>query len=135
MGGTARELIGLKAAPAGPPQKSGMQRVLLFAARTIAILGIGFISLFALDVFGMEGSLAWRLAGFLAHLAPSFALIGVLAIAWRWPGPGGALFIAAGLSPLLLLHNAPWTNLFLGAPFLLAGLGFLAGAVMGRKRR
>ncbi|WP_092308945.1 DUF7670 domain-containing protein [Brevundimonas viscosa] len=76
-----------------------MQRILLFAGRGLAMLGIGFISLFALDVFGMEGSLAWRLGGVLVHLAPSFVLAGILAVAWRWPALGGALFIAAGLSP------------------------------------
>lgn len=108
-------------------QKDRMQRLLLFAARGIAILGIGFISLFALDVFAMEGSPAYRLQGFLIHLSPGFVLAGVLAVAWRWPGVGGALFLAAGLSPLLLLANPLGTNLLLGAPFLLAGLGFILG--------
>lgn len=117
----------LKALPGGGPQTDEMQRVVLIAARGIAILGIGFISLFALDVFGMEGPLPWRLAGFLVHLAPSFVLVGMLIVAWRRPGVGGAMFIVAGLSPLLLLANPSTTNLILGAPFLAAGAGFLAG--------
>lgn len=75
-----------------------MQRLLLFAARGIAILGIGFISLFALDVFAMEGSPAYRLQGFLIHLSPGF-----------------------------VLANPLGTNLLLGAPFLLAGLAFILG--------
>lgn len=104
-----------------------MQRILLFVGRGLAMLGIGFISLFALDVFGMEGSLAWRLGGVLVHLAPSFVLAGILAVAWRWPALGGALFIAAGLSPLVLLGNPVVTNLLLGGPFLLAGAAFLLG--------
>ncbi len=112
-----------------------MQRMLLFAGRGLAMLGIGFISLFALDVFGMEGSLAWRLAGFVAHLAPSFVLAGLLAVAWRWPGPGGALFIAAGLSPLFLLSNPVGVNLLLGGPFLLAGAAFMAGSLVRRVAR
>ena len=111
-----------------------MKRTLIVAARGVAILGIGFISVFALDVFGMEGPLAWRLAGFLVHLAPSLALTGLLAVAWRWPGVGGALFIAAGLSPLLLLSNPVWTNLLLGGPFIAAGAGFLAGAIAEPRR-
>lgn len=110
-----------------------MQRILITAARSIAILGTGFISLFALDVFGMEGPLAWRLAGFLVHLAPSLALTGILAVAWRWPMVGGVLFIVAGLSPLLL-SNPVWTNLLLGGPFLAAGAGFLASAIIDPRR-
>lgn len=128
MGGASRGLIRLKASAVAPPQKRRMQRILLFVARGLAILGIGFISLFALDVFGLEGSLAWRLGGFLVHLAPSFVLTGLLAVAWRWPGPGGALFIAAGLSPLFLLSNPVGVNLLLGGPFLLAGAAFIAGS-------
>ncbi len=83
----------------------------------------------------MEGSAAWRLTGFLIHLAPSFALIGVLALAWTRPRIGGALFIVAGLSPLVLLHNELWTNLLLGAPFLLAGAGFLGASLVRPERR
>lgn len=105
----------------------GMQRFLILAARGIAILGAGFISLFALDVLGMDGSLAYRLAGFLVHLTPSFVLLGILAVAWRWPGVGGALFLLAGVSPLLLLDNPPATNLLLGGPFLIAGAAFILG--------
>ncbi len=128
-------MIALKASAARPTQKSDMQRILIFVGRGTAILGIAFISLFALDVFGMEGSLAWRLAGFLVHLAPSFVLAGLLAVAWRWPRVGGALFITASLSPLVLLHNGLWTDLLLGAPFLLAGAGFLAGSLVQPGRR
>ena len=127
MGGAARGLTLLKAHRLAVLQKHGMQRMSLFVGRGTALLGIGFISLFALDVFGMEGSLAHRLAGFLVHLAPSFVLAAILAVAWKWPGVGGALFIAAGLSPLLLLANPLGTNLLLGGPFLLAGLAFILG--------
>ncbi|GLS00703.1 hypothetical protein GCM10007859_07110 [Brevundimonas denitrificans] len=117
----------LKAPLLAPPHRYAMQRTLIFAARVIALLGIGFISMFALDVLSMEAPLAPRLAGFLVHLIPSFVLAGLLVVAWRWPGVGGALFLIAGLSPLLLLDNPLWTNLILGGPFLLAGAGFLAG--------
>jgi hypothetical protein len=111
-----------------------MQRTLIFAARTIAVLGIAFISLFALDVLGMEAPPASRFAGFLVHLIPSFVLAGLLMVAWRWPGVGGALFLIAGLSPLLLPNNSVWTNLILGGPFLVAGAGFLAGRSNGATR-
>lgn len=134
MGGAARRLIWLKAADAASPHKTTMQRTLLFAARGIAILGIGFISLFALDAFEVEASPGDRLVGFLIHLAPSLALAGVLLMAWRRPGAGGALFIAAGLSPLLLTGNPLWTNLLLGAPFLVAGAAFAAGSRLGGGR-
>ena len=127
-------MIWLKAVDGAPPYKAGMQRSLLFAARGIAILGIGLISLFALDAFEAEASLGDRLVGFLIHLTPSLALAGALLMAWRRPGAGGALFIAAGLSPLLLTGNPLWTNLLLGAPFLIAGAAFATASRLGGGR-
>ncbi|MBI4920812.1 MAG: hypothetical protein HY834_03620 [Devosia nanyangense] len=107
-----------------------MSRALIIAARLVAILGICFISLFALDVFGSGLSLAEFGVGLVMHLLPSFALIAVLVLAWRWPVAGGLVYLVIALLPFALLGNSFWVNVMLGAPFALAGLLFLAASLI-----
>ena len=103
-----------------------MHRTLCWLARLTAIAAIVFISLFALDVFQPGVPVAAMLPALVLHLAPSAALVVVLAIAWPRPLIGGILFLLVAALPFLLLHNPPATNLVLAAPFLVAGLLFLA---------
>jgi hypothetical protein len=79
-------------------------RPLFWAPRAISIAFILFLSLFALDVFG-EGFGFWRtLLALTIHLVPSFVLIAVLVLAWRWEWVGAVLYGAAGL--LYAVHVA-----------------------------
>lgn len=103
-----------------------MHRVLCRLARLVGIAAVGFIALFALDVFQPGVSLADVLPSLAIHLLPSAVLVVVLAIAWVRPLAGGILFLLVAALPFLLLHNPPRTNLLLSAPFLLTGLLFLA---------
>lgn len=106
-----------------------MQRLFYIAPRAIAVVGILFISLFALDV-GAEGMPFFELLiGTLIHLLPSFGLLVVFVVAWRHEVAGGVLFILCGLSPLLLLGNPLWVNAMLGGPFVVAGMLFVLHAV------
>ena len=95
-------------------------------ARVLAIVGILFISAFALDVFDPE--MPWRTlaAALFMHLLPSLVLAAILLIAWQFAWIGGLLFLLTGLTPFVFLSNPAWVNLMLGGPFLLAGLLFLA---------
>lgn len=107
-----------------------MHKALTISARTVAILGIGFISLFALDVFGIEAPPLEIALGLLIHLIPSFVLVGILVIAWRWPLAGGALFLLVAALPVVFLSNPLWVNALLAAPFGLAGILFVAAALI-----
>ena len=67
-------------------------RVLYWAPRAMCILFIGFVSLFALDVFN-EGLGFWRtILALFMHLVPSLAMLLLLAIAWRWEWVGAIAF-------------------------------------------
>ena len=111
------------------------KRPLFWTPRALSILFILFLSLFALDVFG-EHLGFWRTAlAFATHLIPSFVLIAVLALAWRWEWIGAALYAAAGLlyvkSVVFRVHPLPpavrlnWILVIAGPAFVIAGL-FLA---------
>jgi hypothetical protein len=65
--------------------------------RTLAILFIILISLFALDTpFGI---------GFLIHLIPSFIFIGCLIVAWFKPKIGGILFGLVGIGTIIFFDT------------------------------
>lgn len=73
------------------------KRLLFWTPRLLAIAFIIFLSLFATDVFG-EHLGFWRTVQALAiHLIPSFVLLVVLLLAWRWEWIGALAFGAAGL--------------------------------------
>lgn len=74
-----------------------LAKVIRWAPRLAAMLIIFFISLFSLDVFGMEGSPLELLAGFIMHNLPSLGLILLLVFAWKRPALGFAAFIAAAV--------------------------------------
>ena len=88
-----------------------------------------FLSLFALDIFGQGYTLWETVVGLTMHLIPTFALLAVLALAWRWPLVGGvtALLVAAGF---ILQFGGGWGDdwpfyLTIVGPQVMIGLLFL----------
>lgn len=75
--------------------------------RILAILAIGFVSLFALDAFNPEIPFGKQLLDFLMHMIPSFVLVLFLFLAWKKELIGGIIFIIIGLAftPWVFQHN------------------------------
>ncbi len=75
--------------------------------RIICILAILFISMFAADAFAPGLTIWQQLGAFLMHLIPSFILLAILIIAWKWELIGGIIFAVTGLalSPLVFMLN------------------------------
>jgi hypothetical protein len=105
--------------------------------RIICILAILFISMFAADAFSHEFTIWQQLGAFLVHLVPSFVLLGILLIAWKWELIGGILFtlIGVGLSPFvyMLNHNRNHFSVceslgiitIITVPFIVVGILFI----------
>ncbi|MEY2925381.1 MAG: hypothetical protein RLZZ337_1931 [Bacteroidota bacterium] len=111
-------------------------KVLHWTPRIICILAILFISLFALDSFSPDLTIWQQIGAFLLHLIPSFVLIFVLIVAWKWEFIGGIIFtlIGLGFSPVIFLHNykmnqSVWISLsiilFITMPFIIVGILFI----------
>lgn len=104
-----------------------LKRLLLWTPRVLAILFALFLSLFALDVFGVGYTISETIIALLMHLLPTFALLLVLALAWRWPAVGALGFLGFAA---WYLHMA-WGNfpvmvlLLIAGPPLLIGLLYL----------
>ena len=71
-------------------------RMLFWVPRTLSMLFIAFISMFALDVFSENLGFWKTLLALTIHLIPSLVLIGALAAAWRWEWIGAVMYAAAG---------------------------------------
>lgn len=71
------------------------------------MLGILFISKYAINSVESYLTLWQQILIVLVHLIPSVLLIGLLIIAWKWELAGGIIFTVIGLAltPVIFQHN------------------------------
>ena len=121
-------------------------RILHWFPRILCILAILFISIFALDAFGPGRTLWQQLGDFLMHLIPSFILLGILLVAWKWEFVGGLIFTLIGIifTPIIYMHNyrmnqSVWISLevvlLITIPFVVVGVLFLVSYSRKKKER
>lgn len=119
-------------------------RVFHWLPRIICILAILFVSLFALDSFAPGLSIWQQVGGFLISLIPSFILIALLIVAWKWELIGGIIFIVTGLvlSPFVFMMNYHRNHsvgmslgiiLMITIPFVVVGILFIMSYSLKRK--
>ena len=112
-------------------------KILHWVPRILCIAAILFISMFALDAFSPGIPFWGQVAAFLIHLIPSFILLALLIIAWKWELAGGLIFAVIGLVfiPFIYMHNfrmnhSVWMSisivLMINLPFIIVGLLFIA---------
>lgn len=112
-------------------------KIIRWSARILMILGILFMFMFSLDVFGMEAPLKEKLVGFLIHNIPVMILLLVLAISWLKELPGGLLILAASFM-MMLKFNVFTTNKgawIIFVPFVVAGLLFILSYILSATRK
>jgi hypothetical protein len=120
-------------------------KVFHWLPRILCILAIFFISIFAADAFAPGLTIWQQLGAFFMHLIPSFVLIAILIISWKWEFTGGIIFIAIGLaiSPFLYILNHNRNHFSVGIsltnviiltfPFILTGILFLVSHYLKKK--
>ena len=119
-------------------------RVIHWLPRVICIVAILFISLFAADAFGPGQTILQQLGAFFMHLIPSFLLIALLIVAWKWEYIGVIIFvlIGLGLSPSIFMHNYNRNHslgtslgiiLMITFPFVVVGILFIISHFMKKK--
>lgn len=102
--------------------------LLYWTPRTLAIVFICFIALFALDVFVPGKTIGYYLVTLFMHLIPNFILAGILIVAWRHERIGGLLFILLAVIFTLFFrsYTMPMSFLLVSVPvFLIGGLFLL----------
>jgi hypothetical protein len=106
---------------------SSFNAFLRWAPRVLCLVFAGFIGLFALDAFDPGRTLGANLGAFARHLTPTFVLLAMLAIGWRWPKVAGALLILAGCAYAVMpqaRQHVSWIAV-IAAPMWITGVLFL----------
>jgi len=108
--------------------KATNRRLLYWSPRILTLLFAVFVSLFALDVFD-EGYDFWgTVAALFMHLIPTWIVLVVLAVSWRWEWIGAVLFVALGIVYVFLAvgrGHPEWTLVISGPLFVVGGLFLL----------
>jgi hypothetical protein len=105
--------------------RNGARQLLYWTPRALCIMFAIFISMFALDVFG-EGRGFWATTlALLIHLIPTYIVLIVLAVSWRWEWVGAALFTALGV----LYIVTSWGRFPLLTYAIISGPLFLVGTL------
>lgn len=113
-----------------------MKKFMYWLPRILGILLIIYFTLFALDAFDSDYSLGQMLLGFLIHLIPTFILIAILLIAWKWELPGGILYIGACAFYIYNAWGMYWiAYLYVGGPLTLTGFLFILHYFLYRKNQ
>lgn len=105
-----------------------LERLLYWAPRVLSLLFAGFISLFALDVFGAGYGFWETLLALAIHLIPTAILLLVAALAWRWEWVGALAYLGMAVWYVVGTGGRQhWTAylVIVGSLLLLAGLYLL----------
>ena len=103
--------------------KQPWKRILFWTPRVLSILFALFVSLFALDVFGVGYSFWETVLALLIHLVPVYILLIGLAIAWRWEWVGALIFIGFAVWYVAMA----WGQFQLSVYVMMAGVPFVVG--------
>lgn len=108
-----------------------MDAAFTWTPRILALAHSLFLGVFALDAFEGDDSLVRKILGFIIHLAPTFAELAALGIAWRRKVLGGGIFLAlSGFSFLITgTENTLPVYCMIALPPAVAGLLFIASGL------
>jgi len=108
--------------------KPTTRQILFWSPRVLTILFALFLSLFALDVFD-EGYGFWgTVVALFMHLIPTWIVLAVLAVSWRWEWVGTVSYVTLGLVYAYFAYgrgHPEWTVVIGGPLFLIGGLFLL----------
>ena len=116
-------------------QSKNKKGILFWLPRLITIIFILFISMFALDIFGMNLGFWGTIFGLFMHLTPSIILTAIVIIFWRKSLVLAGMWAAFGIGYIAIMtpnmirqfefYYLAWLIQFSGAAFVLTYLFFL----------
>jgi hypothetical protein len=99
--------------------------LLFWTPRVLCLLFAVFLGLFALDVFN-EGYGFWKtILALVIHLVPTFLVLAILAISWRWEWASALISVCVGAWYVI----STWGRMHRSAYLIISGPLFLVGAM------
>jgi hypothetical protein len=107
--------------------KTTSKRLLFWSPRILCVLLAVFLSLFALDVFDEHLGFWKTILALVIHLIPTWIVLGVLMVAWRWEWVGAVLFNILALAYLVMAWGRfHWSAyVMITGPLCVVGILFL----------
>ena len=105
------------------------KKLLYWTPRGLCLAFALFLCMFAADVFTEGLGFQRTLFALLMHLIPVFALLLILAVAWRWEWVGAVFLTVLGCLQirLMLSRHMPWqSSAFIAGPLFVIAALFLA---------
>ena len=115
-----------------------ISKTLYWTPRILGIIAILFISMFAFDVFENGYSFIETIIALFMHLIPSFILVIMLLIAWKYELIGGMLFFIPPIVYVIITSlRVPWYlalswSVIISGPFFIIAILFI---IIGFKKR
>jgi len=102
------------------------ERIIYWAPRILTIGLIILLALFAIDVFDEGLGIVDLLISFFMHLIPSFIVLGLLIVAWKWEKIGAIFFLALGVIFTIFFntYKNPISFMIVSFPLLVIGILF-----------
>lgn len=104
-------------------QSGYLLKFLYWSPRILSILFALFLSIFALDAFNEGYGCRKAIVAFLIHLIPTYIILLVLVVAWRWEYIGAIIFIT--IAVFYFISNKGESFVIYGPLFLLGVLFLL----------
>jgi hypothetical protein len=107
--------------------KTKSASIVFWVPRVLCLLFAAFLSMFALDVFNEARGFWPTLGALFMHLIPTWILLILLALSWRWEWVGAVAFPALGIFYLVNFWGRfHWSAYALiSGPLILLGVLFL----------
>lgn len=116
-----------------PKQKKRYKKVSKFVywtPRIISIIFLLFLAMFSLDVFDGNYGFWGTILALLIHNIPTFILLAIVLISWKYEIVGGIVFILAGLAYIIMVFMNPVFEWYMISwSVIIAGPAFLIGAL------
>ncbi len=119
-------------------------KIIHWVPRVLCIIAVIFISMFAFDSFSPDRTFLQNIGSLLMHLLPSFVLIAILILAWKWELAGGILFTVLGVVATPFIYNLNFQRthsastsftvvLAITLPFVIIGILFIVSHYMKKR--
>ncbi len=113
-----------------------IKMLLLWSPRVLCIIFAAFISIFAMDVFNDSHGIMQTIAGLLIHLIPTFVIVGVLVLSWRWEWVGAVAYVGLAVFYAYMINFRRWDWIaIISTPLLIIGILFLISWLLHDKLR